>query len=66
MRLPPGPTRSELTELLRKSAGHKMTPGEIWDQRVSWAYGNQPHDSTITREQFEAQATEMYGPRPGD
>ncbi len=66
MRLPPGPERLELDELLRKSAGHKMTPGEIWDQRISWAYGNQPLDSTITREQVEARAIEIYGPRPGD
>ena len=56
----------ELDELLRKLAGHKMTPAEIWDQRVSWAYGNLPHDSTTTREQVEACAIKMYGPRPSE
>ena len=64
MRLPQLKSHPELDELIKKSRNHKMTPGEIWDQRISWAYGNLPHDSTTTREQVEKRAIEIYGPRP--
>lgn len=64
MRMKPGKPRPDLEELLRKSAAHKLTPGEIWDQRISWAYGNLPDGNTTTREQVEVRAIEMYGPRP--
>ncbi len=66
MRLPPTKSHPELDELLKKSKNHKMTLREQWDQRVSWAYGNLPHDSSTTREQVKARAIEMYGPRPED
>lgn len=47
------------------SPPRKLTPAEIWDQRVSFVFGQlmdcAPH---ITREEVEARAVEMYGPRP--
>ncbi len=64
MRLPPSPTRPELDALLKASAKHKMTPGEIWDQRVSFAYGNLPEENHTTKKQVKVLARMMYGPRP--
>lgn len=58
--------RTELNRLLEKARDHKMTPAEIWDQRVSFVYGNMPFRSTVTREQVVAAVTEMYGPRPSE
>ena len=54
-----------LDELLRKAAAHKMTPREIWDQRVSFVYGQMMDCAPdITREEVERRVIEMYGPRP--
>lgn len=54
-----------LDALLKKAAQHKMTPRELWEQRVSFAYGQMmdcaPH---TTREEIEARAIETYGPKP--
>lgn len=65
MLIAPSPKRPVLDKLLEEAARHKMTPGEIYDQRVSWAYGQMmdcaPH---ITRAEIEARAIAMYGPRP--
>ncbi len=57
--------RPELEKLLRAARKHKMTPREIWDQRISFVYG-QLMDSAprVTKEDIIARATEMYGPRP--
>jgi len=55
----------ELDDLLEKAAKHRMTPGEIWDQRVSFVYGQlMDCNPQRTREEIEKHATEMYGPRP--
>lgn len=55
----------KLMRLLEESTKRPMTPQEIWDQRVSFVYGQMmdcaPH---ITREDIERQATKIYGPRP--
>jgi len=54
-----------LEKLLKEAAKHKMSPQEIWDQRVSFAYGNlMDCVPRITREGVEQVATELYGPRP--
>lgn len=57
----PGPS---LDDLLRLAAKIKITPQMLWDQRVSWAVGMLPEDSSTTREDILRVATEMYGPRP--
>lgn len=52
-----------LTELLKRAAKHKLTPYEIWQQRVSFVYGNLWNDR-ITREMVEQEAIKTYGPCP--
>ena len=56
-----------LDSLLAAVKDHVMTPTEIWDQRVSFAYGQMmdcaPH---VKREDVERRAAEVYGPRPAD
>ena len=55
----------KLDALLERAKSHVMTPAEIWEQRVSFAYGQLMETAPdITREQVEARATEMYGPKP--
>ncbi len=58
-----GESKEDLEELLKKAAQHIMTPQEVWDQRVSFVYG-QLMESNVTREEVEKRATETYGPRP--
>jgi hypothetical protein len=41
-----------------------MTPQMLWDQRVSFAYGQMMENPQVTREMVERQATALYGPRP--
>ncbi len=61
------PTRPELLALIEKSKKHVMTPAEIWDQRVSWVYGNiSMSNSRVTREHVIATITETHGPRPSE
>lgn len=63
--LPSSPSRpAELSALIEAARSHVMSPREVWLQRVSFAFGMLPEESTITREQIEATATEMYGPCP--
>ncbi len=54
-----------LDELLKKAEKYEMSPREIWNQRVSYAYDNlRLSNSSVTREMVEERATEMFGPRP--
>jgi hypothetical protein len=50
----------ELEELLKKAAKHKMTPEEIFEQKVSWVYGQMvdcnPH---VTKEEVRKRLKEM-------
>ncbi len=67
MKLPPSPPRLELEALLRAEAEREITSGEIWDQRVSFVYGQlMDCASNTTREEAVATVTETYGPRPKD
>lgn len=43
-----------------------LTPREVWQQHVSFAYGSLPEGSTTTREEIERRAVETYGPCPED
>jgi hypothetical protein len=57
----------ELERLLEQARNAPpMTPAQMWDQRVSYAYGMLPFSSTRTREQVEAAVIKAYGPRPED
>lgn len=57
----PKAAHAELEVLLRRAAEFKMTPAQIREQRISWAYGNMPHGSKVTREQVEKLHDELYG-----
>ena len=57
-------TDEKLIRLLADAAARPLTPGEIWDQRVSFAYGQMMENPQVTREMVERQATALYGPRP--
>lgn len=64
-KLPPSKPHRELNRLLREAARRPLTPAELWKQRVSFVYGQlQDCAPEITRDQVEARATEIYGPKP--
>ena len=42
---------SKLSDAMRQHAGHKMTPDEIREQRVSFIMGTIHRDSDLTREE---------------
>jgi hypothetical protein len=44
------PARPELERLLEASKQTKITDEELLDQRISFAYGNAPEGSTITKD----------------
>ena len=58
------PARPDLDRLLRAAAAIKMTPQQIWDQRVSFVFGQLMDNPRVTRQMVEDRATEVYGPRP--
>ena len=58
---------TKLEELIKKLVREAppMTPAQLWDQRVSFAYGNASlSNSNITKEMVIILATEVYGARP--
>lgn len=55
-------TDSTLLERLRSAAGRRVSPAEIQDQRVSFAYGSlSSRSSEITREQVRRIIEEQAG-----
>lgn len=59
--------RKRLNYLLAQAAKHKMTPGEIWDQRVSWVFGQlMDTHPDVTRAEVVKRIEAHYGPRPVD
>ncbi len=44
-------TGEALEKRLRKAASKPMTKDEVREQRISFVYGNLPHNSTLTREE---------------
>ena len=50
-----------LLERLHKAAKHQMTSEEVRAQRVSFVYGNLPHDSTLTRHQVAEAIERLEG-----
>lgn len=61
------PNRPDLDMLLEKAKDIPITPSMLWDQRVSFVYGQMMDcNPGITREQVGARAVEQYGPRPDD
>jgi hypothetical protein len=48
--LGPAPTHPELDRLLEQTKSMKVTEAELLEQRISFAYGNAPQSSKITKE----------------
>lgn len=46
----PAPARPELERLLEMSRREGITDEQLMEQRASFAYGNAPEDSKITKE----------------
>lgn len=55
------PAQKERLEWARQ---HKMTPAEIYEQRISFVYGNLPAENTLTKEDVRREAERLYGPCP--
>lgn len=53
------PPRPELERLLTAAREHELTDAEIQEQRVSFAYGNAPENSRITKESARSAATSL-------
>ena len=54
----------KLKELLEEATRHTMTSAEVWDQRVSFVYGQMNGD--VTKDMVIEQVTKSHGPRPID
>jgi hypothetical protein len=46
----PTPSHPELDRLLEQTRNIKVTEADLLEQRISFAYGNAPHSSNITKE----------------
>jgi hypothetical protein len=58
------PITAELKQLLDWARSHEMTPAEIYEQRISFAYGNLSVDSPLTKDDVRREAERLYGPAP--
>ena len=47
------PARPELDRLLAEAKSYRVSDAELQEQRVSFAYGNAPQNSGITKNGFE-------------
>jgi hypothetical protein len=57
-------TDEALVRRLEAAAQGEMTKEEVHAQRVSFAYGNMPQDSSVSRAQVEAVIARIDGERP--
>ncbi len=57
-------TSPELIQLLKEAAQHVMTSREVWQQRVSFTFGQLMEVPGVTREHVVQAAVEMYGECP--
>jgi hypothetical protein len=53
------PPRPELDRLLSEAKEHGVTDEELSEQRVSFAYGNAPEGSRITKESARSAASSL-------
>lgn len=60
------PARPDLDAMIEKSRNYVMSADETHEQRISFAYGNLPEESTGTIETVRKAAIKMYGPRAID
>ena len=52
----PAPTHPELDKLLESARQNPATDEQLQEQRISFAYGNAPADSGITKDSVRAAA----------
>lgn len=53
---------TDLTELLKRAAQHKMTPEEVFEQKVSWVYGQlMDCNPEVTKEQVRERLMRNQG-----
>ena len=57
--LKPPPARPELDRLLEQARKNGVTEEQLLEQRVSFAYGNAPEDSAITKESAQRAANRV-------
>mgnify|MGYP003578632763 CR=1 FL=1 len=55
------PVAPNLDDLIARARGHKMTPTERREQRVSMVMGLRGHTSTLTRDEVETLLDEFEG-----
>lgn len=48
------PQRPDLDALIERARQIKMSPEDWFEQRVSFVYGQLPHDSKITKDEVRA------------
>lgn len=53
------PARPELDRLLRQARETGVTDEQLFEQRISFAYGNAPENSGITKETARTAASSM-------
>ena len=53
------PPRPELDRLIEAAKAHKVTDAELQEQRISFAYGNAPANSGITKESVREASRSM-------
>lgn len=54
--------KDKLLPLVESIRGYKMTPQEVAEQRVGFAYGNAPHKDDSTKEQVREAVTSATAP----
>lgn len=59
-------TSPRLLELIERARHHKMTPEEVFEQRVSFVYGQQDHDNPNPRskDEIREKLIALYGRPP--
>lgn len=57
----PSTPHPELEALIERVRDHKMTDDEVFEQRLSFVYGQLPAGSGLTREQVREQLARHYG-----
>jgi hypothetical protein len=57
--LTPAPARPELDRLLQQARETGVTDEQLFEQRISFAYGNAPENSGITKETARSAASSI-------
>ena len=58
------PSHPDLDKLLKDAVSRPMTPRDIWQQRVSFVFGQLMESPSITRKMVVERVEEVYGPCP--